>query len=252
MSCKRSEIVKQMQSWVGLKESDGSHKKIIDIYNAIQPLPVGYKMKYTDDWCAATVSAAAKSCDALDIIQAECSCPRMVELLKKKGIWEESDDHIPAPGDLIFYDWGDSTGKSDNVGNPDHVGVVEKVSGDTIIVIEGNYQNSVMRRHIRIGARYIRGFGVPKYADSPEKTETTEEVGIVVIKLNVLQKGAEGEQVKALQRMLWAMGHYNSYIDGDFGSKTDEAVRAFQKQKGLAVDGIVGEQTWTALMGVAS
>lgn len=249
MSCTRAEIVKKMQSWVGLKESDGSHKRIIDIYNTIKPLPVGYKLEYTDAWCAGTVSAAAKACNALDIIPAECSCPRMVELLKKKGIWEEADDHVPQPGDLIFYDWQDS-GKGDNTGNPDHVGIVEKISGDTIILIEGNYYNSVMRRHIRIGARYIRGFGVPKYTEAPEKIEATQEVRTVELKLNVLQKGSEGEQVKALQRMLWAMGYYKGNIDGDFGSLTDAAVRAYQKKKGLTVDGIVGKQTWTALMGV--
>ena len=248
MSCKRSEIVKQMQSWVGLKESDGSHKKIIDIYNAIQPLPVGYKMKYTDDWCAATVSAVAKVCDALDIIPAECSCPRMVEQLKKKGIWEESDDHVPQPGDLIFYDWDDSTGKGDNVGNPDHVGVVEKISGDTIIVIEGNYQNSVMRRHIRIGARYIRGFGVPKY-DAEAKAEEKKQEGFTM-EMRYLSKGCKGDDVKALQILLNGRGYSCGTVDGDFGTKTDKALRRYQTAEKLGVGGVAGPQTMGRLLGV--
>ena len=247
MSCTRSEIVKQMQSWVGLKESDGSHKKIIDIYNTIKPLPVGYKMKYTDDWCAATVSAAVKACNALDIIPAECSCLRMLDLLKKKGIWEESDDHIPAPGDLIFYDWQDD-GKGDNIGNPDHVGIVEKVSGDTIILIEGNYQNSVMRRHIRIGARYIRGFGVPKYAEE-EAVEEKEQEGYTMTMRN-LSSGCKGEDVKALQILLNGRGYSCGTADGDFGSKTEKAVKRYQTAEKLVADGVVGPQTMSRILGV--
>lgn len=91
-----------------------------------------------------------------------------------------------------------------------------------------------------------------KYIASEKTTEeTTVEEDTVNIVLNELEKGSKGEQVKALQRMLHAMG-YNigtlNPIDGDFGSKTDAAVRAYQKKYGLIVDGIVGEQTWTKLL----
>ena len=41
--------------------------------------------------------------------------------------------------------------------------MVEKVSGNTITVIEGNYSDSVKRRTIKVNGRYIRGYGVPKY-----------------------------------------------------------------------------------------
>ena len=164
MSCKRSEIVKQAQEWVGLNESDGSHKKIIDIYNAIIPLPVGYKLKYTDAWCAGTVSAAAQVCNATDIIPTECSCPRMITKAQSMGIWVESDDYIPSPGDIVMYDWDDS-GNGDNKGGADHVGIVEKVVDNTIAVIEGNYSNSVKRRYLQVNGKYIRGYIVPKYDD---------------------------------------------------------------------------------------
>jgi peptidoglycan hydrolase-like protein with peptidoglycan-binding domain len=39
----------------------------------------------------------------------------------------------------------------------------------------------------------------------------------------------------------------DSGVDGDFGSETDSAVRSFQSDKGLEVDGIVGQDTWAAL-----
>ncbi len=74
----------------------------------------------------------------------------------------------------------------------------------------------------------------------------------VNITLNVLRKGSKGQQVKALQRMLYAMGYSlgtKNPIDGDFGSKTDAAVRAYQRDNSLTVDGIVGAKTWTSLLG---
>ena len=69
---------------------------------------------------------------------------------------------MPKPGDYIFYDWQDS-GVGDCTGSADHVGIVEKVSGTSITVIEGNYSDSVKRRTISVNGRYIRGYGVPKY-----------------------------------------------------------------------------------------
>lgn len=44
MSCTRNEIVKQAQGLVGLRESNGSHKKIIDLYNTIRPLLMGFNI----------------------------------------------------------------------------------------------------------------------------------------------------------------------------------------------------------------
>ena len=48
----RRKVVNQIKSWVGYNDADGSHKKIIDIYNSHKPLARGYKLKYTDAWCA--------------------------------------------------------------------------------------------------------------------------------------------------------------------------------------------------------
>ena len=74
----------------------------------------------------------------------------------------ENDAYVPSHGDYIFYDWQDS-GVGDNKGSSDHVGVVEKVEGALITVIEGNYSNAVKRRSLAVNGKYIRGFGVPKY-----------------------------------------------------------------------------------------
>ena len=165
----RERYVDTLRGWLGAKEGDKIHKRIIDTYNSLTPLPRNYKVQYTDAWCAATVSAAAIEAGLTDIIFRECSCLRMIELFKKNGRWTERDDYTPQPGDIIFYDWDDN-GKGDCTGNPEHVGVVEKVAGGVITVVEGNYHDAVGRRYIKVNNRYIRGYGLPDYAsmsDSP-------------------------------------------------------------------------------------
>lgn len=170
----RQKYVGIVQGWIGCKESNGSHKKIIDIYNGHKPLARNYTVKYTDSWCAVTVSAAAITAELTDIIPTECGCGQMIELFRKIGAWQESDAYKPEPGDVIFYDWQDS-GAGDNTGWPDHVGIVEKVAGTTITVIEGNKNNAVERRNIQVNGKYIRGYGVPKFAS---KSDAKNEVNV--------------------------------------------------------------------------
>jgi hypothetical protein len=62
-----------------------------------------------------------------------------------------------------------------------------------------------------------------------------------------VQRGSEGDAVRAVQSQLVARG-FDVEVDGDFGRQTDQAVRSYQKSKGLGVDGVVGSQTWTALV----
>ena len=169
MSRLAKNIIAQAKAWLGCKESDGSHKKIIDIYNNHRPLARGYKVKHTDAWCATFVSACAIKCGYTDMIPTECGCDEMIKLFKKLNSWVENDSYIPKPGDIIFYDWQDN-GIGDNIGAADHVGIVENVINNVIVVIEGNKNNAVERREIQINGRYIRGFGVPKYTS----TTTTE------------------------------------------------------------------------------
>lgn len=168
-----NKVVAQAQAWLGCKESNGTHKAIIDVYNSHTPFARGYKVKYTDEWCATFVSAVSIRLGYTDIIPTECGCPQMIELFKKLGAWNESDSRTPKAGDIIFYDWEDN-GTGDNTGRPNHVGIVEKVSGNTITVIEGNYNESVARRNIAVNGKYIRGYGVPKYdAEVTKKSITT-------------------------------------------------------------------------------
>lgn len=167
----REKLVKMAQSYVGCKESDGSHRTIINIYNAHKPLARGYAVKYTDEWCATFVSAMAIKCELTDIMPTECGCEKMIELYKKLGSWHENEaTHKVRPGDVIFYDWQDN-GVGDNKGVSDHVGIVEKVTGNTITVIEGNIREAVGRRTLKVNGRYIRGYGVPKFKEEKDSAE---------------------------------------------------------------------------------
>lgn len=171
----RENVVSIAQGYIGYNERDGSYKKIIDLYNSHKPLARGYVVKYTDAWCSTFASAVAIEAGLTDIIPTECGCEKHIELFKKLGSWQEKDDYVPKPGDYIFYDWQD-TGVGDDTGAADHVGIVEKVVGQTITVIEGNYSNAVRRRTIAVNGRYIRGYGVPNYASKDTLAEILRRI----------------------------------------------------------------------------
>ena len=266
------EVVKQAQAWLGKNESDGSHKEIIDVYNSHKPLARGYAVKYTDEWCSTFVSAVAIKLGYTDIIPTECGCEKHTQLFKKIDEWVEDENRIPNVGDIIFYDWQDN-GVGDNKGSADHVGIVEKVLGTTITIIEGNYKNAVTRRVINANSRYIRGYGVPKYDMQQgdidrntikelqlalNKTFKSELVidGIIgknttkVLNKVALMNYCSNELVKFVQRRLIIKGYDvgKDGADGKFGKNTEKAVRKFQQSRKLSVDGIVGIKTIMALI----
>lgn len=160
----RQQFIATAEKWLGCKEEDGSHKAIIDLYNSHTPLAQGYSVKYTDSWCATFVSAVAIQCGLTDIIPTECGCQRQIELLKKLGCWQEDDDYIPSPGDLIYYSGKGAKTFGENEGWSDHVGIVVSVQGRYITTIEGNYHDEVTYRHILVGDPKIRGYGLPDFA----------------------------------------------------------------------------------------
>jgi LysM repeat protein len=192
-----SALLAQARSWLGCREADGSHRKIIDTYNAHRPLARGYAVKYTDAWCATFVSACAIKTGMTDIIPPECGCGEMVKLFQKLGKWDENDARVPRPGDIIFYDWNDS-GTGDDTGTPGHVGIVEGVSGGMITVIEGNKGNAVRRRTIAVNSRYIRGYGVPGYeTESSAKPQTPSKDLAAVAREVIAGKWGNGDDRKS-------------------------------------------------------
>lgn len=166
----RQSVVNVMRGWLGYSEKNGKFRSIIDLYNTQQPLPRGYKVQYTDEWCAATVTAAGMKAGLSDIILGECSCSRMIALYQAVGRWMENDAYRPQPGDIIMYDW-DDTGAGENKGAPEHVGIVAEVNGSTITIIEGNKGQAVATRTMAVNGRYIRGYCLPDYASKAESED---------------------------------------------------------------------------------
>lgn len=171
MKLSRQSSVDLICSWEGRNEKDGSYKEIIDIYNSYKgKFPRNVKMKYEWEWCACTWSAVAIKLGYTNIMPIEISCFYLIEAAKKMKCWEENDNYIPKPGDAVLYDWEDN-GNDDNIGIPNHVGMVIEVYKDYgyFVVEEGNYNKSVKKRTVSINGRYIRGFITPKY-DNDETT----------------------------------------------------------------------------------
>lgn len=173
----RNKVVSIAQSYLGYNEWDGSHMEIVDTYNSIKPLPAGgYFLQPYDSWCCAFVSFVAIKVGIADtLIPRECGCERQVNLFKEMGRFQEDENYMPKPGDIIYYDWEDSAYDyeyTDNKGFAWHVGLVcstgetnPDLAEDEILVIEGNKNDCVEYRTIVKNGRFIRGYGIPDYAN---------------------------------------------------------------------------------------
>ena len=276
----RSNVVSIMKGWLGWSEANGKHKKIVDIYNNHKPLARGYKVQYTDEWCATAVSAAFIKAGLTDIGFTECSCNRMIDLYKVKGRWEESDSYAPKIGDILIYDWQDN-GIGDNVGSADHVGLVAAINGTRLTIIEGNKNESVSYRSINANGKYIRGYCLPDYASKASKpveivsTSTYSKAAFVrdiqkafgatvdgiagpetlnsTITLSAILN-RKHEAIRAVQRRLATLGYTSvGKVDGIAGVKFTKAVKEFQKNNGCEVDGEITARgkTWRKLLGLA-
>lgn len=160
-------MVKWFASRVGTVEGSEEHHRIIDVYNTQRPLPRGYRMRYADSWCAASVTVAAMETDNSKVVPPECGCGEMMRYAKQRHIFA-GPDYRPKLGDLILYSWNTDSW-------PDHIGIVYSYDKNTdmIVTIEGNYQDSIKTRQIVGGSGYIVGYICPKYEtldgeDDPE------------------------------------------------------------------------------------
>lgn len=200
----RQKVANTINAWLGATDGSAGHKEILKIYNAQNPLPVGYKMKDNDAWCAATVSATWLKVGIAQYITTECGCGRFRDNAKKLGIWVENDDYKPKIGDAIIYYWSDN-GVGDCTTGADHIGLVTEVSGNMFTVTEGNMGNGIVgKRNMQVNGKYIRGFIAPDYAaiakkvagiitpdnnTTTNKTPTTSNVSIPNVTYKVRTNG---------------------------------------------------------------
>lgn len=173
----RKKVIDTAYKYLGYNEKDGTDDIIIKKYNEIRPKG-GYKMSMSDSWCAAFASVVGQESGFGKIIPVECSCEKLISKFKELKCWVEDGTTTPSPADYIFYNWDDKTQPND--GWADHVGIVVKVSKGTITVIEGNMNDKVGIREIKVGNGYIRGYGKPKYKTLVTKVEESFEIGNVV------------------------------------------------------------------------
>lgn len=190
----REKVVETAKSYIGVKEGSKRHHYIIDKFNTVKPDK--WAMTYSAAWCAAFATfvliEALGAEKARKVAPMSANCDNMIKHAKEMGVWEERDAYKPKKAEFVLYDWQD-TGVGDNHGSSDHVGIVEKVNGNTITVIEGNYSDQVKRRTLKVDGRYIRGYVRPKYSaiatkkksesktDKTEKKKTTLEIAKEVL-----------------------------------------------------------------------
>lgn len=162
----RDMLANKARSFVGAKQGGDAHKAIIDAYNKTTPLPRGYKMTTSDAWCAAFVSSLFNMLGFdPNLFPRECSCGELIKLAKQMGIWVEDDTYKARVGDLLLYDWQDGTDyyTTDNVGAPDHIGIITMTMSSSYSVVEGNKHRECGVRVVPFNGRYIRGYITPDY-----------------------------------------------------------------------------------------
>lgn len=174
-------------------------------------------------------------------------CSQSAQYYKNNGAWYNS----PQVGDQIFFNLS---------GGINHTGIVVSVSGGYVSAIEGNSSDMVRRNSYVIGSSYIAGYGRPNWAvvaasespADPPAEETPAKPRPRVECLPMLQRGDKSEVVRAAQFLLNGRGCSVGIwgADSDFGVLTLAAVKAFQRRNELEADGIIGPETWAALLGV--
>lgn len=190
-------------------------------------------------WCAEDVSVCEEEAGVPFNKSASCSVLIGKYESGENGAWLGNPGAAGLlPGDEFFMG---SRGQ-------DHTGFVESVEGDMVHSVEGNWGDKVTRVSRPVTAFF--GFGRPNYSDqpaSPDLPPPSATGGRAV-----LRQGNRGQAVTDLQNFLNTFTNAGLAVDGDFGSATAAAVRAFQTSSGLVSDGVVGKDTYAHMDGVVA
>ena len=158
----KNRVIRAAANLVGTSTGSAAHQRMVADYNSVKPLPVGYAVKNTDDWCDVFVTVVFQREGLSHLVGRECGVERHIQIFKKLGIWNEDGTTTPQSGDIITFNWDKDTQQND--GWADHIGIVERVENGWIHTIEGNSSNGVVRRNTyRVGHGNIRGFARPHY-----------------------------------------------------------------------------------------
>jgi hypothetical protein len=113
-----------------------------------------YGFSYRVAWCACFVSWCGNQCGYIDsgLMPKFSYCDDGISWFKAQGRWQ-GRNYVPAPGDIIFFDWGLD-------GVSDHVGIVESCDGTTVYTVEGNANDNVKQLSYAVGYSKNMGYGV--------------------------------------------------------------------------------------------
>lgn len=161
-------------------------------------------------------------------------------------------------GDIILFE-----NNGCRADGPDHVGVVIENTGKTLKILEGNTAGkSYLYYDTSTSNIYEYSYGAGGFdcivdmsdffTDSESEEEPSEpSAESFTAEIRILKKGMKGNDVKSLQRLLFADGYDVGPCgdDGDFGNATERAVVRFQEdhRQELEADGVVGLKTFTKL-----
>ena len=80
-------LLSKAQAYLGVQGGSSAHQALIDAYNAVDPLPVGYTVTYSDDWCDVFVTVMGDQAGIAHLIGRECGVPRHLIWCQEQGIW---------------------------------------------------------------------------------------------------------------------------------------------------------------------
>ncbi|MDO4670654.1 MAG: CHAP domain-containing protein [Aerococcus sp.] len=150
-----NQLIKQAEQLLGTTTGDSKHRALVQDYNQKRPLPRGYAVTLTDDWCDIFVTVMGDRAQLTTQIGRECSVKVHVDWFKNQGIW--LGKATPKRGDIVTFDWEQN-------GWPDHIGIVCEVHQGMIDTIEGNTALGVARRQYQMNQAVIYGYARPRYS----------------------------------------------------------------------------------------
>ena len=203
---------------------------------------------------ATVATAASEAFRAIDaVMQAAGYTPRTKDTggFNCRKITGGSGYSLHAYGIAVDYNWNSNPYRADGkliTDMPrtmvDAIKAIRTAGGAAVFRWGGDYKNAKDAMHFEIiasprelsaGIDWSNG-DMPD--PDPKKPSTWP----------VLEPGARGPTVRELQKRLTEAGHPCGKIDGAYGNATKQAVRGFQRSRSLDMDGVVGLQTWTALL----
>lgn len=134
----------------------GQRRQVVDLYNTVRPLPLGYRVKYEDLLCATYISSIFIRLGWTDIVPPNPRAWQLYEIMAAIDCGVHDKNRTPQIGDLIFF------GNGEEIRHINHVGIVTEVIGQQIYYYD--IQNTVGRHTCPVGYSYIWGYGIPDYA----------------------------------------------------------------------------------------